>query len=496
MELQWRSDPCSYLRCSVREVQNQEQTLELRLSDGMPDIGRVLCAWGQLMLRSKQWRNDGMQLSGGINAWVLYAPEDGSEPRCVEGWIPFQAKWNFPDSQREGVIRAEGMIRSMDARTLSARKLMVRVSLALLAEALEPEETAVCTPGDLPEGVFVNTKTYPLRLPREAGEKVFAVEESLSIGGETPRKLLCCRLTPRVTEQAALGGSMVMRGNLRAQYVYIGEDDRLHSGAQEVPFAQFAELDRDYDKNATASVMMALSNAECSLEAGQLLIKCSLIGQYIIHERCLLEICEDAYSPHRAVTTQMTDLVLPAQLDSSTQLLDGEAELPAQAQSVVDVAFRPDYPVPYREQDRVVLEIPGMFQVLYYDPEGNLQSVAENWTARCELPAGEGTQMHILLGQTKPPVATVMGDRLRLSGEMEMDIKTVAANPMPMVTGLELGEKSEPDPNRPSLILRKGAGMDLWALAKTCGSTVEAIQKANQLTEEPAPDRILLIPVL
>ena len=285
MELQWRSDPCSYLRCSVREVQNQEQTLELRLSDGMPDIGRVLCAWGQLMLRSKQWRGDGMQLSGGINAWVLYAPEDGSEPRCVEGWIPFQAKWNFPDSQREGVIRADGMIRSMDARTLSARKLMVRASLALLAEALEPEETAVYTPDELPEGVFVRKKTYPLRLPREAGEKVFAVEESLPIAGESPRKLLCCRLLPRVTEQAALGGSMVMRGHLRAQYVYIGEDDRLHSGVQEVPFAQFAELDRDYDKDATASVMMALSNAECSLEAGQLLIKCTLLGQYLIHDR-------------------------------------------------------------------------------------------------------------------------------------------------------------------------------------------------------------------
>lgn len=496
MELQWRSDRCSYLRCSVREVQNQEQTLELRITDGMPDIGRVLCGWGQLMLRSKQWRGDGMQLSGGINAWVLYAPEDGSEPRCVEGWIPFQAKWNFPDSQREGVIRADGLIRSLDVRTLSARKLMVRASLALLAEALEPEETAAYVPDELPEGVFVKKQTYPLRLPREAGEKVFAVEESLQIPGETPRKLLCCRLLPKVTEQAALGGSMVMRGHLRAQYVYIGEDDRLHSGAQEVPFAQFAELDRDYDKDATASVMMALSNAECSLEAGQLLIKCTLIGQYMIHERCMLELCEDAYSPFRTVTPQMTDLLLPAQLDSSTQLLDGETDLQVQAQSVVDVAFQPDYPVPYREQDRVVFEIPGVFQVLYYDPEGNLQSATENWAGRCELPAGENARLQILINQSKLPTAAVMGDRLRLTGEVEMDIKAVAASPMPMATGLELGEMSLPDPNRPSLILRKGNGMDLWELAKHCGSTVEAIQKANQLTEEPASDRILLIPVM
>ena len=121
MELQWKSNPCSHLRCSVRQVQNQEQTLELRLTDGMPDIGRVLCAWGQWLLHSKQWRSDGMQISGGVNAWVLYAPEDGSEPRCVEGWIPFQAKWNFPESHREGIIRIDGCIRSMDDKAAVGR---------------------------------------------------------------------------------------------------------------------------------------------------------------------------------------------------------------------------------------------------------------------------------------------------------------------------------------------------------------------------------------
>jgi hypothetical protein len=36
----------------------------------------------------------------------------------------------------------------------------------------------------------------------------------------------------------------------------------------------------------------------------------------------------------------------------------------------------------------------------------------------------------------------------------------------------------------------------LWELAKHCGSTVEAIQKANGFEDAPGKDSILLIPVL
>lgn len=496
MQLQWSASPCSYLRCSVRQVQNQEQTLEIRLTDGMPDIGRVLCAWGQMMLRGKQWRSDGMQVSGGINAWVLYAPEDGSEPRCVEGWIPFQAKWSFPESHREGIIRTDGCIRSMDARTLSARKLMVRASVALMGEALEPEEASVYSPDELPDGVYVNKKTYPLQLPREAGEKLFNLDDSLLIEGQIPQKMICCRLTPCVTERAALGDKVVMRGNLRADYVYMGEDAILYSGSQELPFAQFADLDREYDKDATASVTMAISNAECTLEGNQLQIKCGLIGQYLIHDRALVELAEDAYSPHRSLTTMMEELELPVQLDSLSQTLDTQAELQAPVQSVVDVTFRPDWPVQYREADRVTLELPGMFQVLYYDADGNLQSASESWSDRQEIAAGEGSNLHISMCQSQAATATVMGDRLHFDSTLDLDMKTTAMTRIPMVTGLEVGEAVVPDPMRPSVILRKTGDMSLWELAKHCGSTVEAIQTANQLADAPAPDRMLLIPVL
>ena len=66
---------------------------------------------------------------------------------------------------------------------------------------------------------------------------------------------------------------------------------------------------------------------------------------------------------------------------------------------------------------------------------------------------------------------------------------------VPMVTALEPGQPKQPDPGRPSLILRRAGEESLWDLAKMSGSTVDAIRRANGLEAEPRPDQILLIPV-
>ena len=47
MQLQWEKTLISAMGVAVREVQNQEQTLEVRLAEDMPDIGHIICGWGQ-----------------------------------------------------------------------------------------------------------------------------------------------------------------------------------------------------------------------------------------------------------------------------------------------------------------------------------------------------------------------------------------------------------------------------------------------------------------
>ena len=496
MEMQWKAVPCSYLRCAVREVQNQEQTLELRLTEGMPDIGRVLCAWGQPQLREKQWRSEEISISGGVNAWVLYIPEDGSYPRCVEGWIPFQAKWRLPPDTYEGYIRAEVGLRGMDARAISSRKMIVRASLALVGEALVQQESAVSQPEEIPDDIYLLRQTYPVQLAREAGEKLFSVEDGLNLAQEQPLKLLCCRLGCQVTEQAVTGSRIVLRGVLDVSYLYVGQDERIHSGIQQLPFAQYADLEGDYDKEATCAITMSFAGMECVLEGDSLQIKCDMVAQYVIHDRCLLQVTEDAYSPHREAVPVVAQLEIPVLLDQLREKMDACMEIPLEAQSVVDTVLLPDHPVHYREGDHLEVELPGLFQLLYYDAEGNLQSTTVNWAGHWQMRACESCNVRISLEQTAHPSVMMLGDKLRLEGEVSLDVQTGTWQQIPMVTGLVVGEHGQPDPNRPSVILRRPGSLNLWQLAKSCGSTVEAIEKANGLTGEPDPDNMLLIPVI
>lgn len=495
MELQFDRRDCQFLRCNVRQVQNLEQTQEVRLPDGMPDIGRVLCTWGQVTVRGKEWRNEGMTVTGNMQIWVLYAPEDGSEPRSMEVVLPFSGKWSFPDSKREGAILVSVQLCDVDARVLSSRKMMVRATAGVQAQAMELTQAAVHSPGQLPDGVEVLRRTYPAVLPREAGEKQFLVDEDLQLDA-LPRKILACQVQPVVTEQAAAGGRVVFRGDCRVHLLYMDEEDQLRSADVSLPFAQLSQLDRDYDKDATAQVMMAVTNLDAQIAEGVAHLQCGLVGQYIVYDRCLIEVAEDAYSPFMPVEPRLEELALPMLLEAKQEKLDMAAQLQTNAAKVVDVTCRMAQPTVYREGDAAILELPGNVQVLYYDEEGNLRCDNQNCIGRLQLPAEQHCSVTADMIAVQQPSALMMGDKLHIEGGAMLNMVTTARQEMPMVTGLIVGERSGMDPQRPSLILQRMGDMGLWELAKACGSTVEAIESANGLHGEPQIGQMLLIPVL
>lgn len=493
MELQWSQSNCTFLQRDLWEVQNLEQTQDVRLTDGMPDVGRVVCAWGQPVLRSKEWRNDAVVVAGGVITWTLYAPEDGSELRCVEAWLPFQAKWSLPDSRREGTLRICCCLRSVDARTLSSRKIMVRASVGLLAEALEPAEESVSQPGELPEGVQVLSKTYPAVLPKEAGEKQFAVEEDITVEG--PQKILCCQVDPEVTEQNVIGGRAVFRGKCHVKLLYLTEAGRILSFKSEIPFAQYAELDRDYDKDAELSVMMALSAAEPEITENGVHLKCGMIAQYVVYDREMITVAEDAYSPYQSVKPVQEILRLPMVLDRTTHDMEASGQLQADGAEVVDVTFLPDHPTQFREENSVLSQLSGAFQVLYYDMEGQLQCRTESWSDEWKLPMEESSSACIHVSCVRVGDQGATADRIHFTAEANLEAVCVCRQGLPAISGLHLGERKEPDADRPSLILRRMGQESLWELAKKCGSTVDAICKANQLSGDPSPEQMLLIPI-
>lgn len=498
MELQFNKSTIRSLKNAVQEVQNTELTQETKLSDGMPDIGRVLTSWGQIVLRGKEWSRDEVSASGGLMVWTLYVPEDGTEIRSVESWIPFQMKWDVDMDDREGVIRITPLLRFVDSRGTSARKIMIRAGIAAMGQALSPVDTNIFSPGEVPEDVELLSRTYPVRIPKEAGERTFLIDEELSLPDSASQmdKMLSFTLHPEISDKKVIGNEIVFKGNGNLHLLYRCSEGKVRSFDFDLPFSQFAELDGEYGSDARADIRMAVTSLEAdTMEPGKIRLKAGLVGQYLVDDRELLELTEDAYSPFRDVEPEREDLEIPSILEDRRETVTAEQSIPGQSGQTVDVNFLPDFPRQRRNGQGVELEIPALFQVLYYGEDGTLQATNVRWEGKMNLPADENTELELLVQPLGQADAMTGADGIGLTGQMQLQIRSSAETDIPMVTGLELGELRDPDAARPSLVLCRPGEEDLWSIAKRCGSTVAAIKMANDLQTDPAPDRMLLIPV-
>lgn len=498
MEVEFAQSTVSCLSQILRTVQNQEQTQDIRLSDGMPDVGSVIASWGQVILRGKEWQRDCVSVSGGIMVWILYAPDDGGDPRRVESWIPFQMKWDLPDQSREGILRISSRLRFVDARSVSPRKILVRAGVGVQAEALVEEKKTVYMAQEACDEAQLLRNVYPIRLPKEAGEKRFALDEELTLPGSHPEpdQILAFSVTPQVTEQRVLTDKLVMKGNGNLHLLYRDREGQLWVWDTELPFSQFADLENDYgpEAGAQAEICVTALEAEPAPE-GRLRLKCGMVGQYVVHDRHMLEIVEDAYCPNRETQLRMETVDLPAVLETRQETVPVEQIIAQDASRVLETTFLPDFPVTRRTAEGIELELPGQFQVLYCGEDGAVRSSSAHWEGSWRMKADDGARVQTALRGIAWPEAVTDGSEIRLRSGLTMDMTTTEDGETSMVAGFSCGPQIQPEADRPSLILRRMGEDRLWDVAKKTGSTMEDIRQANSLEDIPDHTRILLIPV-
>lgn len=486
-----------YLSAPVQEVQDMEQTQELRISDGMPDIGRVLASWGQALLRGKQWETDAVSLTTGVMAWVLYEPEEGGQPQVVESWIPMQLQWELPEEATEGKMLCQLFLRFVDARCLSARKLSIRAGVSALMQALTPAQAELWQPEQAENDIQLLTATYPMLLPVEAGEKAFLVDETLTLPPSEPEMeaLIYGAAEPVVTDKKLLGDKVIFRGFLRHHVLYRGESGQLNSWDFEVPFSQFAPLEGSFSNDAQPVILTEVQSLEQELdEEGHLHLKCGVLAQYLVRRMEAITVTEDAYSPTRELDIQWQELMLPGVLEVKTHTLSAEQEIAQPCKRIADTVFLPDQPRQRRMEDTVQWTMPGSFQLLCATEDGNYQGVAARWQGELSQKAGEDSVMLCRILPGGPAQSRLTGERISSRAEYAAELTTLSQTGIRVVSGVTPGQEKQPRENRPSLILCRAGEERLWDLAKKCGSTVEAISQANHLEGEPEAGRMLLIP--
>lgn len=499
MELEFEKRNCHYMDQILRDNRTEELTQEIRLGDGMPDIGRVIGVWGQVILRGKEWRGDHIVVSGGVMVWALYAPEDGSESKCLDAWLPFKMKWDLGKGVKDGEIRISNLLKMVDGRSVSPRKIMLRAVVSASVQVMCPGETEIYMPPENVDGVELLHRTYPLDIYKEAGEKAFLSDEDLQMpnSGAKPEKILFSRFLPRIIEHKVLTGKLVFRGMGNLRILGRGDDRQLHVWDLDVPFSQVVQLQGEYSPEAQAELILGVTSLEPEMDTeGRVKVKCGMVAQYLVSDRELVCIAEDAYSPVKELEIHTKPSPLPAVLDRRMEMIRLDQKLPMDGMSLVWCDILPEHPRRRKTDTETILEFPGVFQLVCAGENGELTVSNVHWERELVLPvdADAWAEGEIQAGEN---AQISLGDGgLELQAQLPVNVVTTARNELPQITGLTLAGTLTREPGRPSLILRRAGKDTLWTIAKACGSSVSAIRRANDLTQEPEEDRMLLIPVI
>ena len=498
MALQFRKREISCLHNVLTQVQNLEQTQELHIPEGMPGVGHIPGSWGQVLIRSKEWNGDRIRLSGGIQVWLLYTPENDGPCQTLESWIPFQTEFDLPQNCREGRIRVKSLLRSVDARPVSAGKILTRAGIGLLVQCWSPETSEIFQPEGEEEGVELLKETWPVQIFKETGEKVFALDEALSLPGsqQMPEKLLYYRLSAETTDQRVMGNKLVFRGNAVLHLLYSAEDGQIHTWDFELPFSQYVQLEESFSADAGGDVLVEVTSLELNRDAqGQLNLHAQLTGQYLITDREMLEIVADAFSPVRELDLCHTRLDIPVMLEGRQEMLRAEKMLHVPQENIVDIQILPEFPRSWQEGDTLTVEQSGVIRLLSRDSEGRLQGDSCRCEGKLPLKTSSESQLFALPAAPKLQVQGGAGETA-VKTELPMMLRFSAGAGMNMVTQIQPGEERPVSENRPSLILCRAGEKSLWDLARQNGSRVNLIREANGLEGNPDPDRMLLIPVV
>ncbi len=491
MELAFHKETIKYLSETRYDQIYQEQTAEMTVPETMPEIGRIVDCFGTVTVQSKEVETGCLRVTGGIRAGVLYVPEgEQTSLQRIDVFLPFTAAKKL-QTEENATLFYWGWIRSIDARFINSRKVLVRASLGSEFTLLTPETLELPSLDGSPQGLELRERSYPMRLPILALEKDLQLADEVmmpeqEIGADQLLKWTC---TAEITDSRVLGEKAVFKGNLLLRVLFQNEEGQIGSWSGAVPFSQYAELGTE-PKDGIAVIQPIFRQIEIDtdgqLDSHRLLLNLTMTAQILILDTIRIRLTEDAYCLHGSFLPEWQTLELTPYLDLEQSAVTTAVPLPPEAEKVLDWTVLPDRPALSDAMGRNTLDPELQVNLLYLNGDRVLCGKTLRQSAASGLTRTE---------QAECACYPTLSDGIQLqSRELRIPLNiSCLTRKQSVYQTLSAGRiEEQPASEQPSLILRAGKGA-LWDLAKANGSAAEAIRAVNHLDTDYLPEETLLL---
>lgn len=479
-----------------------EQAAETVVPDTMPDVERVLCAEGTVIIKSKEVQDGRVNLTAGVAATVLYAPEGGGGP-CVLGTaLPIELSLEAPGVTQESIPVAMLSVTNVEARMLNPRKLLVRALVAVNVECYVHTQLDICDgiEGEGSESVEALSEGCTVSPVVCVKEKTFVVSDEYRLQPGQPAlgELLWHGADIVAGTTRSVGSRLVFSGTVRLGLLYwAAEGGELCQAGFETEFSQMLETDTELTSPdcSVYSILTAEYVEPGTLSGGErgITAEYHLVSQAVCTDSVRINCVTDCYSNSRELEVERRQVELGCVQRRSTLRSAVHESLPATpaAETVCRVMCRTGA----ASCEAGTLKCPVAVTVIYAGPDGNIYSVSRRLTAEARTELGEDEYAALVRASCAEASAAPSAGGLDLRLLIDFELLAVRRLSISQIEAVSCGEPLDISKLPSVTVIRAAKGQSLWQLGKKYHSTAKLIAAQNALEDgESAEGRLLLIP--
>lgn len=478
---------------------SQEETLESIVPDACPDIARIVSAVGKVFLKDKELGEGTLRLTGTAKVAVLYIPEGAGMPQTLEVSIPFQWTKDHPGFHNGDPVHTVIHTVSADARAINPRKVLVRIDMAVWAEAYAQEgrELSCDIASEEGSGMEKLFSTCKCSQISEVAEKAFTFSDVLRPPASKPEieELLLYRAELGAMDGKFIGKKLVLKGDIQLVALY-RSGEALNQVRFELPYSQILDLG-DVPEEAEPEVAVILKGVDCRAADGELEVSVDALAQAALWTRQPVTVLSDAYCIGKPIEVERTPMRLYSMTERSSrrEMARKLCESGIPARQVLDCAVSLASVVSTAIEGGMEFSARFNASILYLSEDDALCSVETDIPVDCRVELTEGASCVCRCRPIGEATAVPVTGGLEIRFEAEFSWTAVEEKQIHCITDIRPGTEQAVD-IRPSVVIRRvGEGEALWDIAKVCGSTVEDICGVNGLPSEVATaGTLLLIP--
>lgn len=478
-----------------------EETAESVVPDVLPDICEIVDADGIVLLRTKTAETGRVSLSGIVNTTVLYMPEDGSGICRLSIEMPFSISYDCGEVDENSRPEAMVRLRTMDARMLNPRKVLIRADLEADICAYNESTRTVC--GGIEDGseagIHILGREFSFTSVSSVKEKTFVLTDEYQLPASMPPLgvMLKERLELSVDDVKSVGNKMIFKGIAKFDLLYTGEEGEPLSAAWSSSFSQILEMDVVCD-NPEMQVSLMLTGAyfeplDTAQDGRVITTELHIVAQAKCMERTECAYIADAYS-NRYDLNMRTESMEFYSVERSVALRETVRDLMETPESVNEIVGV------YTAFGQVAVEqgtvrCPVSVRAIYKDAGGVLLSSTKRVMAQCAFEVEERAYLEGVTVRCAEVYASPVsgGIDLRLPVDVTANIcKKIKIDAVTEITADT--EQPISTASTPSVTVLQSPSSDLWTLAKKYRSTPELILAANKITSIEEADGLILIP--